>query len=102
MKSAEPSTTTPSPAGEPINSTFYYVPGIGDDEPDHKRLPGPQNNNYQTIRTSPVINHQFDDCPGCYAVAGLDEQLFYNEKYDRVLNGDGVQEDATYSTYAGI
>lgn len=69
--SSEQSFTTPSPAGEPVSSTFYYVPGAGGI--DETSSPG---------RT-------------CYA--GLDEKSFYNARF----SGDEFDADAAYSTYTG-
>lgn len=35
-----------------------------------------------------------EECPGCYA--GLDEQLFYNAKYESIRD-----EDIHYNSYTG-
>lgn len=72
--SPEPSGTTPSPAGEPISSTFYYVAGGGARDDDGGG------------RTD-----LYDCTTGCYA--GLDEELFYNAKYE------SIQDDSAYSIY---
>lgn len=69
--SPEPSGTTPSPAGEPISSTFYYVSGDKDYDNGHADL--------------------YDCTAGCYA--GLDEELFYNAKYE------SIHDDPAYSIY---
>lgn len=91
---------TPSPAGEPIASTFYYVSSGADDA--HY---GPQQHQHQ--RHQFVTGHEeedlidmdmmlmdggggngggsaerFDYTTGCYA--GLDEELFYNAKYESI------------------
>lgn len=71
VSSPELSGTTPSPAGEPISSTFYYVAGGGRDDDGRADL--------------------YDCTTGCYA--GLDEELFYNAKYE------SIQDESAYSVY---
>lgn len=73
--------TTPSPAGEQIPSISYYVPGNGNDNGLLNRSNGES-----------IIAIQNDDeiadCPtGSYA--GLDEELFYNAKYESIQH-DGI------------
>lgn len=70
--SPEPSGTTPSPAGEPISSTFYYVAGGRDDDGGGR-------------------SDLYECTTGCYA--GLDEELFHNAKYE------SIQDDSAYSIY---
>lgn len=104
---------TPSPAGEPIASTFYYVPGGEEQQNQHApqhaieaRTPtanGPTDANMMDMM---MMNMMMDDCnnnggggglerfdytTGCYA--GLDEELFYNAKYE------SIHEEPAYSMY---
>lgn len=60
----------PSPAGEPaISTTFYYIPG----------------------------NNVSDDCAGCYA--GMEEELFYNAKYETIVDDYDDDQPSSYGTY---
>lgn len=58
---------SPSPAGEPVSSTFYYIPG------------------------------ETEECSRC--CAGLEEQLFSNERYASLHNDRHLHEDLLYSSY---
>lgn len=130
LESPEPS-SAPSPAGEPVPSTFYYMPGKkywfslqmielcgsnfaqffflnADCSCSHKTFSFFRTLSYFNYFlklcilwlfycSNQIINCVFsgsvDDCP-CYA--GLDEQLFYNDKYE-LMHSD----DMAYSTYTG-
>jgi hypothetical protein len=70
--SPEPAvTSSPSPAGEPVNSRFFYVPAV-----------------YNGIN---------EECQTC-CVAGLEEQLFSN---DIISGDDMLPEEILYSSYTG-
>lgn len=90
-----------SSAGEPIASTFFYVPA-GQDGGDGGN---PNVSDYEEdddddvvyeerpheLRMHPADDDSFDCTTGCYA--GLDEELFYNAKYE------SIHDDPAYSLY---
>lgn len=86
-----------SSAGEPIASTFFYVPaGIDDghhppnvsDYDDDDEVYEEQ---HHELQMHPADDDSFDCTTGCYA--GLDEELFYNAKYE------SIHDDPAYSLY---
>lgn len=105
MSPTDSSMAMQSPAGEPVASTFFYVPAdpahgdsiIESDQDDddveayedrpHELRMHPANDDVEF-----VDNHNHFDCTtGCYA--GLDEELFYNAKYE------SIHDDPAYSLY---
>lgn len=99
---ASESEVPPSPAGEPIQSKFYYVPGdVESCRECSAEIVSPAKADLLDDEDD-LDDDGIDDDLEVDELDVIDEDGFYTERYDTVMEEDSIGgDDLVYSTYTG-